>query len=1020
MLCPGCGHENRANAAFCESCGTRLDSPVRESPRQGLSTSADFVGRQRELGELVSALDDALAGRGRLVMLVGEPGIGKTRTAQELVAIAEQRGAQVLLGRCYEGEGAPPYWPWLQPMRAYLAQTDTQKLRSQMGVGATDIAEILPEIRQKLPDLGTSTALEPAQARFRLFESIITFLKNIAGEQPTVLVLDNLHWADTPSLLLLEFLAAELENSPLLVLGTYRDVELTRGHPLARSLGELSRQRPFQRVLLRGLAHDDVGRYIAVALQAETAPELVEAIYEQSEGNPLFVGEMVHLLRQNKDEWDGRIPEGIREVIGRRLDRLSAECNKALTIASVIGREFDFEQLSKLVDRPSIDELLGELEEALGIGVIEEIPGTVSRYQFSHALIQRTLIEELSTTRRVMLHARIAETFEELYGADVESHAVELAYRFGEAQTVLGTEKLVGYSRLAGEQALAAYAWEDAQAHFRRALEAKEGESTASPTGQGQAKPAHDAEMAALLLGLGRVQSYTHHWEEAIETLARALNYFEDVGDVESAIMAGDCSFPPTAWPQFLPIVARVLKIIPPESLEAGRVLSRYGQCLAFVGDYEGSRHATSRALAIARREGDKFLEMWTLERVSFADRLFLRWDECLTSAMEAIQMASGVDNPMSECYVHLHAAIVFLYLGDLERARVHAANSLEPAERTHQVLRIVHALEINELVASAAGEWDVARGFSDRHLEMESLLSEGEQLSSRAMLEYQTGELAQFELYLKQLRECVNRGAPRAFIDRFWIAELARMSDTTADLEVVEAAVEEVLSSQSVAPHFVKAARVALALTALQEGNAALSAELYNSLLPFRGTLDYSCLISLDRLLALLVSATGRFDDAVAHFEDALTFCTKAGYRPELAWSYYDYAALRQAQGEREKALALLDEALTVSTELGMRPLLERAVALKERAEAQPIKDPIYPDGLTGREVEVLRLAATGRTDREIADELFISIRTASTHMRNILNKTDCSNRAEAATYANQVASGLLVDDIGLDLGHL
>ena len=193
----------------------------------------------------------------------------------------------------------------------------------------------------------------------------------------------------------------------------------------------------------------------------------------------------------------------------------------------------------------------------------------------------------------------------------------------------------------------------------------------------------------------------------------------------------------------------------------------------------------------------------------------------------------------------------------------------------------------------------------------------------------------------------------------------------------------------------------MALALIAIQEGDDALSAELYTTLAPFRGTLDTDGLISLDRLLGLLAHTMGKLDDAAAHFEDALAFCRRGGYRPELAWACHDYAALRQAQGEREKALELLDESLAISTELGMRPLMERATALREQAESVPAKAPAYPDGLTEREVEVLRLIAAGRTDREIAESLFISFRTVGNHVGNILNKTTTTNRTEAAAYA-------------------
>src|SRR5919106_2132289 len=217
-----------------------------------------FVGRQWELGELRASLSDALSGQCRLVMLVGEPGIGKTRTSQELAAYAEKSGARVLWGRCYEGEGAPPYWPWIQLLRTWVLQNDPNQLRSKMGSGAANIAEIIPEVHAKLSDLNPPPALgSPGEARFRLFESITAFLKNAAQTQPLVLVLDDLHWADQPSLLLLQFLAQQLGESRLLVLGAYRDIGLSRQHPLSETLAQLARQPVFQRVLLRGLTQED-------------------------------------------------------------------------------------------------------------------------------------------------------------------------------------------------------------------------------------------------------------------------------------------------------------------------------------------------------------------------------------------------------------------------------------------------------------------------------------------------------------------------------------------------------------------------------------------------------------------------------------------------------------------------------------------------------------------------------------------------------------------------------------------
>ncbi len=297
-----------------------------------------------------------------------------------------------------------------------------------MGTGASDIAEVVSEIREKLPDLQPQgTTLEPESARFRLFDSITTFLKNKSSSDGLVLVLDNLHWADGSSLRLLEFVAQELADTRMLIVGTYRDVEVSRGHPLYRTLGELTSQRLFHRILLRGLDQHEVGRVLEVTGGLKRSTELITQVHQQTEGNPLFVGEVGRLLAQegipatgDVGEWDFRLPEGVREVIGRRLDRLSDECNQLLTVASVVGREFDFRLLKALSADTDESRLLELLDEALEARVIEENAGRGERYQFSHSLIQRTLAEELSTSRRVRLHARIGEALEELYGNDAD------------------------------------------------------------------------------------------------------------------------------------------------------------------------------------------------------------------------------------------------------------------------------------------------------------------------------------------------------------------------------------------------------------------------------------------------------------------------------------------------------------------------------------------------------------------------------------------------------------------------
>ena len=514
-----------------------VDRPEPATPAPGLRPGSVFVGRERELGALLGALDDALSGRGRLVLIGGEPGIGKSRLAEELASRAKEHGAEVHWGRCWEAGGAPPYWPWAQALRSCIRERSPEQLRLELGAGAPEIADLVPDVRAQLPDIAPPPALsDPQLVRFRLFDAIAGFVERASDSRPLVVVLDDLNWADKESLLLLEYVARELGDAHLLLLGTYRDVDLSRRHPLSQTLGELAGERLFERVPLVGLSQEDVERFVRVTGGFVPDPSLVTAIHDNTEGNPFFVSELVQLLLNEGTLADGtlgmsadlsaRIPEGVREAIGRRLDRLSPQCNETLTVAAAIGREFTLDQIAQLTADFSDERLLDVLEEALAAHVLEEPPGAAGRYQFTHALIQATLLDELSLTRRARLHARIAEALEGLYGERAEAHAAELAHHFAEAETVLGVEKLVHYSLLAGDAAHAAHAPEQARAYFERALAAKEDEAT-------------DDETAALHFGLGRAQLATlptHDLKPAIAHLTRAFDHYVETGDLDRAV----------------------------------------------------------------------------------------------------------------------------------------------------------------------------------------------------------------------------------------------------------------------------------------------------------------------------------------------------------------------------------------------------------------------------------------------------------------------------------------------------
>ncbi|MFQ6026171.1 MAG: AAA family ATPase [Dehalococcoidia bacterium] len=1002
MNCPTCGVENPERARFCLDCGASLAAatePVSTSPSL-VGTSSGFVGRQEEMRELTSALEGALAGRGRLVMLAGEPGIGKTRTAQELASIAEPSGARILWGRCYEGEGAPPYWPWIKPLQSIMAQTDDGQLRRDMGSEAAEIAGILTELRDRFPDLETPASLDPEEARFRLFNSLTTFLKNASQRQPLVLILDDLHWADSASLLLLEFVAQELPSFPMLVLGTYRDVEVTRRHPLSRTLGVLVREQEFSRLQLRGLDRSAVAEILRLASGNEPSGTMVEAVLGRTEGNPLFVSEISGVIGREGERGLTSIPEGVKDAIGWRLNRLTEECNEVLTVASVIGREFNHRQLRLLFDTIAEDRLMELLEEALVSRVIEEAPQEQGGYQFTHALIQETLAEELTANRRVRLHARIAEALEELYKNNAEVHGAELAYHFAEAESVLGSDKLVRYSLMAGERALTSYAYEEALAHFERPLGTKEDQPM-------------DGDTAALLFGLGRAQAATlarDRLGEAFESLARAFDYYAEAGDVPRAVAVAEYPFViigGSALPGMAQVIARALDLVPSDTHQAGRLLSRYGVALGgSPTNYPAARKAFEDALAIAQREADTRLEVRTLVDACRLEGLNLNF----AKSLRALELLEEVDDPGTEVPAHHWAAMAMLILGDLQGAKAHAQATLAPAERArYRALQII-ALATNAPIAIMEGNWEAARDFISR-----GLIEAPQEIfypGAMAMVEHQLGNFQQGETYLQQMIE--NAQLPNQLGALYRQAQIipivARITGESSRLEVAQTAAEDLLSIPSTPPLYTIIARNCLGLIAVLREEAEAAQEQYQALGSARAG-EHFGIVSTDRLLGLLAHTMGNLSQAITHFEDALVFCRKAGYRPELAWAWCDYAdtLLQRASAgsaqahpvDREKAISLLDEALAISTELGMHPLVERVARLQEQAQVRPSATPTYPDGLTQREVEVLGLIAAGKNNREIAEELVVSVGTVANHVTSILNKASLKNRTEAAGYA-------------------
>ena len=431
------------------------------------------MGRARELAELHQALEDALAGRGRLVLVAGEPGIGKSKLATELVRHAQAQGARVLVGRCWEAGGAPAYWPWVQSMRLYVRDADPEALREQLGLGAAQLAQLLPELHELYSDLPEPPDMESEGARFRLFEAVSAFLRSASQDRPLLLVLDDLHAADEPSLLLLRFVAREMADSRLLVVCAYRDVDPTLKDPLSGTLAELAREGWTTRLGLEGLTEADVAEYVELSTGTEPASALVRTISAETEGNPLFVTEVVRLLESEgplaTEDASLRIPPGVRAVIGRRVARLSSPCRKLLLAASVLGRELELDVLARLSELER-DDLLDNLDEAMTERVMGVVPGSPGQLRFGHALIRDTLYDELTPARRLQLHRQAGEALETAHAADLDPHLTELAHHFAAAAPAGQREKALEYARRAADHAAAQLAYEEAARLYELAL----------------------------------------------------------------------------------------------------------------------------------------------------------------------------------------------------------------------------------------------------------------------------------------------------------------------------------------------------------------------------------------------------------------------------------------------------------------------------------------------------------------------------------------------------------------------
>jgi DNA-binding winged helix-turn-helix (wHTH) protein/tetratricopeptide (TPR) repeat protein len=923
--------------------GFRFVAPVQEIFTEAMPASAeprrersDFVGRAEVLAGLGEALEEVSRGRGRIVLLTGEPGIGKTRTAEELArgACMARDPPLVLTGWCASQSGAEPYWPWLRILRGLVDAVDDEAIQGALCVSARALVRLVPELGVPSPGLVPASEGSPEGSRFRLYEAVAAFLRAAAAERTLLLLLDDLQWADSSSLRLLEFLARDMAQARVLLVATLREGEIVDGHPVCDTLEAFSRIGRFERIELRGLAPGEIASLVEHLCGSRVSEERIAAIASRSDGNPFFVRELALEALESRGE-EEVVPPLLGSVLSARLHRLPSPAREVLEAAAVSGARLEAAVVAHALGR-SREEVAEALDGAVRSGLVVPDPQHLG-WRFAHALVHEAVSAGVAGDRARELHHRIALAIESHHRSDLDSHAGALALHLAAALPLSDRETAVAWARRAGDVAFERLAFDEAVVHHESAVQLYDREEAREPGSAGQ-----------LAYALARSLHCAGRGRPAFDAFARAAELAGTAGDAALMVDATcdalkvsyEASLPDT-WAECRSLLERALAMLPEDdSHSRAMVMARLAE-LPFLPLGRRDRLA-AQALAMAERLGDleaiaeALLTCWVLgHRPGHADERL-----ALTTRQVRVSEAAGVADWMFQA--HYRRYYELLVQGRASESEAELRLVEEWAERTGEPAKRA----LPSLYWAGRALW--GGRFEEAETRIAGALSElppGVVSWAHVWARQQALCLRLFqgrlgEVPLPPLESILSEASSdERYFGKNWscgmMYVLHRLGNRDAARRVLEAVVPDAVELP------VGVGRVcSLALlseVAADQRDRERCERLLAELEPEAGLqvpvdlhLIFGC---ASRFLGMLARALARFDEAERHFEVALAADARMGARPWMAETQLEYAALLLDGGSREdrrRAEALLDRACATASELGMAAVTRRAEELR------------------------------------------------------------------------------------------